>query len=70
MMRRADRFGQNAVRLCQTFVAQPMLHEAPNAFGLHISDTSSVLGLRLEEGKKLGITWTDPIFYSDQVGSN
>lgn len=67
-MRRADNFGQNAVRLCPTFVAQPMLHESPNRFGLHVADISSVFGLWNDGGKKIGVRHTDPLFYSDQAG--
>lgn len=68
MIRRADSMGQNAVRLCQTFVAQPILHESPNEFGLHVADTSSALGLRIWENK-LGLAWTDPLFYPDQASN-
>lgn len=64
--RRADRFGQNAVRQCQTFRLSAQIHESPNRSGIQASDTSSQMGLAAQKDKDLSLMQTDPIIFSDQ----
>ena len=42
------------------------LHESPNRFGIHTSDTSSIFGIAAQDNQALKLIQTDPIFYADQ----